>query len=158
MIPLEVILDRPARTPLRLTPLGNSLSWSTAAVGGFGDCTVGLPGPPPFWKREIPFLSTLRIVLDSQVIYEGLIEDISLQIKDENTAVKAFGLQRNLQRTSVRRIWSKRDLSWREWPGGLGASDGASSTKRDLAVSTGNYDASDLTKSGVQIAGNGVSV
>jgi hypothetical protein len=153
-IPLEVVLDRPGRTPLRLTPLGNSISWSTAAVGGFGDCAVGLPGPPPLWKREIPFLSTLRIILDTQVIYEGLVEDVSLQIKDENSTVKAFGLQRNLQRTTVRRIWSKRDLNLLRYGGGIGGvipfsgSGSIAQQNLDLSIDTGS----------VSIAGNGVAV
>ena len=148
-IPLEVVLDRAGRTPYRLTPNQDSLRWTTAAVGGFGSCTFTLPGPPPFWKREIPHLSMLRIVLDTFVIWEGHVEDITLSMKDETTSVTCFGLQRLLDLTSVRRIWSKRDIDLQVRSPSRLTPDPA------FVLTTGTFDTADPTHVGVQVVGNG---
>ena len=157
-IPLEVVLDRAGRTPYRLTPNQDSLRWTTAAIGGFGSCTFTLPGPPPFWKREIPHLGMLRIVLDTFVIWEGRVEDITLSMKDETTSVTCFGLQRLLDNFTVRRVWSMRDMSWVSSSVPVGTAAGGRTRTTGVDIATGNFDPSDLTKSGVQAAGTGVSV
>jgi hypothetical protein len=162
VIPLEVAIGRPGSTPLRLTPLQRSLRWTTAAIGGFGACSFELPGDAGRWKREIPHLATVRIVLDTFVIWEGQVEDVTLRPADGGVSVSCFGFRRKLEEVSVRRIWSKRDLPWAEAPGGLGANmpfTGIGNlAKADLSVSIGQVDISDLTKIGVRVAGNGVVV
>src|SRR5205823_10446260 len=67
MIPLEIVLERAGRTPLRLTPFHGSLRFSTNAIGGFASCTFDLLGDAARWKRELVLLSTLRVMLDSAV-------------------------------------------------------------------------------------------
>src|SRR5690242_13630709 len=149
MIPVEVTLDRAGRTPYRLTPSVTNLRWTTAAIGGFGSCTFNLPGPPPFWRRELPALSILRVTLDTFVIWEGQVEDLTMSLLDETTQVQCFGLQRLLSLSSVRRIWSQREIPFVQRSPQLVTPDPA------FEVTTGTFDQSDQTKIGIQFVGNG---
>jgi hypothetical protein len=150
MIPIEAIIDRPGLKPLRLTPSLESLRFSTAAVGGFGAASFDLPGDMGRWKREIPHLSLVRLVLDTETLWEGQVEDPTLRLaNDPGAAVQCFGLQRRLDENSVRRVWSKRDLSFQQRSLTVVTPDPA------FEVGTGTFLLSDLTKIGIQYVGNG---
>jgi len=156
-IPLEVVLDRAGRTPYRLTDKAENLRWTTTAMGGFGSCTFTLPGPPPFWKREMAYLGMVRLVFDTGVIWEGRVEDISLSMKDETTSVSCFGLQRLLDDVSVRRVWSMRDLNWQPYPTIADMKTGAGGalilSRNNYQVTTGQYDPTALDRVGGEIRG-----
>lgn len=143
-----------------ITPLEDTASWSTVAVGGFADATFQLPGPPQQWRRALPYLSVVQIMYGTELVWEGQVEDLVLSVSggQSTTTVQCFGRQRLLTETTVRRIWSKRDLNWAETAGGLGASLTSGVTKADLRIDIGQYDQTDLTKNGVQVSGNGVTV
>ncbi|MGH2712834.1 MAG: hypothetical protein ACRDM7_02895, partial [Thermoleophilaceae bacterium] len=142
VISLEAVIDRPGRTALRVTPVQQSLRWSSAAVGGYGSCTFALPGDPARWSRELPKLSRVRLVYDTQSIWDGQLEDVTLRLTggDLGAEVSCFGLQRKLVETSVRRIWSMRDIEWRRFHDAHG----------DIGWEQviGTYDAADQTKQG----------
>jgi hypothetical protein len=119
-------------------------------MGGFGSLAFGVPGDPARLKRELPHLSEVRLVLDTQTIWEGLIEDVGLELRggDLGAQVTCFGEQRRLDRMSVRRIWSKRDLTLQPRPDATGQ-DGA------FDVVEGILDDADPTKAGLKYNGNG---
>jgi hypothetical protein len=96
------------------------------------------------------------------VIWEGLVEDISMSLLDETTTVQCFGLQRLLDLTSVRRIWSKRDIDFQLAPGGFGTSSPFnvlnSIPLADINVAIGRYNPADASAFGIRITGNGAVV
>jgi hypothetical protein len=149
MIPIEVVIDRPGSTPLRLTPSQRSLHWSTAAVGGFGGASFELPGDVGRWKREIPLGGLVRIVLDTFVIWEGQIEDITIKPADGTASVSCFGLRRKLEEVSVRRIWTQRTLT--DW-------DSRTAYFAGVTNHVGQFDQADLTRSGPYFDGATVAV
>jgi len=95
----------------------------------------------------------VRFYHGSALLWEGQLEDrgIRFDATTRMTSVRAFGLRRKLDETSVRRIWSKRDL-----PGWL---DECYLTANPAAwrYAGGSYDAADLTKVGVRYQGTGLS-
>src|SRR6266508_1499081 len=76
--------------------------FSTAAVGGFADCTFTLRGDA---RRQVPYLALVRIMLGSRVLYEGQVEDADPAgtPADLRTTVTCFGLRNLLAETSVQR-------------------------------------------------------
>jgi hypothetical protein len=155
---IRVVLDRPGRSPLDLTPLAETLRWATAAVGGFADAGFTLEGDR---RRDLTVLGMVRISIGSQLLWEGQVEDTILKLGEDGfrTEVSCYGLRRRLEQTSVKRIYVKRDLdSWVN-PRGVGAGtqifpSGAVSVLSaddDLSIHTknGQLDPSDLTKYGL---------
>lgn len=142
------LLLRPGRNPLRLIPVAKSLRFSTLAVGGFGSASLTLPGPPSRWHNEIPHLSRLVVTSGGRIVYEGQVEDIAKKIgkSETSTTLQCFGLRRRLNETSVKRIWSKRDLTWEDQPYTQGH-PGA------WTFSQGRWDPADLSKSGPYFTG-----
>jgi hypothetical protein len=153
---LEVSLIADGRESKRLTAEASGLTWASAAVGGFADCSFRLPG----LRRDIPYLSVVRVMYGPRVIYEGRVEDqVARLAKGEvTTEIRCFGLQRLLDDFGVRRLWSKRDLSWVDARTAVGGTTNGQTRNSNVSVVSGNYDPSDLTKSGVQAAGNGVAL
>jgi hypothetical protein len=151
------VIDRPGDSFLELTPLTNSCRWDSAAVGGFGSCTFTVPGSRT--ARDLPYLGIVRLYYGTQQLWEGRIEDHTFNIGSDtiSTTVQAFGWKRALDFTVVQRIWSKRDINWREisvHPGGLDA--GGNTLRRkpeNFTVTTGIIDPANLTKSGVEARG-----
>lgn len=159
-VDLRLIIDRPGRSALELTALPGTLQWVTAAVGGFAECSFQVPGDQ---RDKIPLLSLLRIVWGDEILYEGRIEDYRLDLTggEMTTTVDCYGLRRRLEQTSVKRIWTKRDLNWtvpttaqtdQFYTGGS-----LSVTQQDLAAAqawqAGSFDTSDLTKIGLRMIG-----
>lgn len=163
-IPVAVVLDRtPYGTgPLDLTSRidGNNLTWSSVVPGGFASCNFQLVGDFRELVKQIPYLSILRIIGDSgAVLFEGQIEDLAPTLSESSVGMRvgAYGLQNVLKETSVRAIWSKRDTSWVQMSMPPGSTIGASliADVTSFATNIGNYDPTDPTKSGVQVASVG---
>lgn len=157
---ITVMVIRPGSTTIDLSLDLKSGSWSTVAVGGFADASLTVKG----WRTrtQIPYLSIVRVHYDTTLLYEGRVEDLEWSLADGEitTTLTCFGLQRLLADVSVRRVWSKRAIDWQDYTGASIGSilDGGLMTKADLEVSVGNYDLTDLTKSGVQVKGKGTTV
>lgn len=149
-------LSRPGGTTVEIAPVVETVQFDSAAVGGFGSCSFAVPG---LVRGHVAHLTVVQIFYGTVLLWEGRIEDITYQIAtdQQQTQVQAFGWRRLLDFTSIRRVWSKRDIGWQEWPGGIGAVIPAI-VKNDVAAQTGTYDPTDLTKVGFRFAGNNVSL
>ena len=156
-----VLVDRPGSTAVELTPRADSVQFATAAVGGFGDASFSVDG---IQTQLLPYMATVRIMYGTQIVYEGRIEDRSVSIRKDDIAtdLTCFGLQRLFSDNSVRRIWSLRNIDWGASvrpPGASVGTGGSSMTRTDLlAVATGHFDRTDLSKAGVQVSGTGQAV
>jgi hypothetical protein len=105
---LKIIIDRPGMGPLDITNrVVSDPSWTTVAVGGFGSGTLTLDG---IWLPDLPHLSRVRITVDQRVLFEGYLEKpkATLAAGQWSTSVQAFGAQRQLTSTSIRRAWLAR--------------------------------------------------
>lgn len=154
-IPVAVTLDRGDQGSLDLTPLlePGSLTWSSVVPGGFASCSFQVNGDFRRLVKQFPYLSIVRVVGDSgRVLFEGQIEDLAPTLSRDTVGVKVgvFGLQNALKEQSVCAIWSKRDMNWTPMPVGSALTTVIASAA--LSVTTGQYDPTDLTKSGVQIS------
>ncbi len=141
-----------------VTPIAETLRWTTLAVGGFGSCSFSIDGNR---RKDIRYLSRLTLSDSAaSTLWEGRIEDVGITIDDgeARTTIQAFGFHRLVADTSVRRVWSRRELPWQAVPTGNGGSIANGLVKGDLATTIGQYDLSDQDKVGVQFAGNNVSV
>jgi hypothetical protein len=160
---IRVVLDRPGRTPLDLSPLAETLRWATAAVGGFADAGFTLEGDR---RRDLSVLGMVRISLETQLLWEGQVEDTVLRLGEDGfrTEVSCYGLRRRLEQTSTQRVYVKRDLSnWNNpktvaagqelFTGGGVSVLSAVDTDGTVYSLTGQYDVSDLTKYGVELFG-----
>jgi hypothetical protein len=159
----------PGGRPFEVTPILESMSWTTAAVGGFGSCSFAVPGDR---RRRLTPLARVYVRYGTQSVWEGRIEDRSLTVSDGNltTTVSCFGLQRLLSDVSVRRIWMKRDIAWVETQIGTGGalfnsqnlggppSNPGRAAAGSLPAAVGRFDDSDPTKNGVRFSGSGVAV
>lgn len=152
MAVVQVVVVPAGGEPITLEPLLDSLRWTSAAVGGFGDASFSLPG-----IVRLPHLAHVQIVYDSAIVWEGRIEDATLAIAGDtvSSAYTGFGYRRLLEDTSVRRIWSKRDLDWQAVQIAQGTDGTNTLAKRgDLyAVATGAFDSSDQSLVGIEIRG-----
>lgn len=151
---LTVVLDRPGDRPLELTPIAESCSWDSAAVGGFGSCSFTITGLRP--RRDVPYLATVRLYYGTLQLWEGRVEDITFNVVDGQTTVKAFGLRRLLDFTSVHRVWSLRDLDWKAvtaWSGAVGDGSHTLSYQPAWTLQSGQFDTTDLTKVGIKVSG-----
>lgn len=162
-LPVEFFAFRQgiAQKSYDLTPFLTAANWTTNAVGGFGSLSMTLPGGTARWRKELPKLSIVRATYGGTVIWEGQVEDHTLDVAAAGiaTTVQCFGLARLLAEASVKRIWSMRDAQWIQSPGGVGAALGASTTlTTNLIVSTGKFDPTNLARGGVQVAGNSVAL
>jgi hypothetical protein len=149
--PVAVVLDRGGLNSLDLSPFirGGSLRWSSVIPGGFASCTFALDGDFRQLLRQVPFLSTVRVIGDSgRVLFEGQVEDLAPHLTESSVGitVSAFGFQNVLKETSVRAIWSKRDLTGWIDRSYLVADPNA------WTYSQGPF-ADDLTKSGISYTG-----
>jgi hypothetical protein len=163
-----VLLDVPGGRPAELTPIAETVTFATAAVGGFGDASFAVEGNQ---TRLLTHLARVKIMFGTWVCWDGRIEDVKLSItaKGIQTNVTCFGMQRLLVDNSVRRIWMKRDIDWvasqignsaplfNNNTGGGGATNLAMA-REALPVTTGRFDEADSTKTGVKFVGNGVAV
>lgn len=151
---MQVVLERSRGDVIDLSPFVTGLRFSTAMPGGFAAASFTVPIGV---RRLIGHLGKLVISEGMRVLFEGQVEDVNPS--QVSASVRAFGTKRRLDEVTARRIWSYRDMSWQEAPGGDGAAMGGSITKtRSLVVNVGTYDVTDLTKKGVQVAGTGVSI
>ena len=155
-LPACVVLDRTAYglNAFDLSPLvrAGSLSWSSVVPGGFASCSFSLDGDFRQLVKQIPYLSIVRVIGDSgRVLFEGQVEDRNPSLSDTAVGMKvgAFGLQNVLKETTVRAIWSKRDLSLTDEVTPVTSAAAAS-----LALSLGQFDNTNLTRVGVLIQGN----
>jgi hypothetical protein len=163
-LPVAVVLDRTAYQSgtLDLSPLvdADSLTWSSVVPGGFGSCSFMLKGDPRTLVKQLPYLSIVRVIGDSgAVLWEGQIEDLAPTISTDSAGVKvgAFGLQNILREVPIRSIWSKRDMAWGNpvTPTGSVIPGTGTTLNPNFSVQTGQFDPTDLTKSGVQVGANG---
>jgi hypothetical protein len=143
-----------------LTPIVNTVRFDTAAVGGFGSLEASLPGDV---RRRLAYLGATRVYWGDALLWEGQLEDIAISLAggDLSTTIRCFGLRRKLEEVTLRRVWSKRDWDWAEYPQGEGAAIIGSGTvlrTRNLAVRTGRFDDSDYSRSGGKVSGNGVAL
>jgi hypothetical protein len=157
-IPVSVVLDRGGQGPRDLTPLidGNSLDWSSVVPGGFASCSFQLAGDFRRLLKQLPYLSIVRVIGDSgRVLFEGQIEDLAPTLSESTIGVRvsAYGLQNVLKETSARHTWMKRDMNWSVLPAGV-VSVGETVTS-SLGVNIGQFDATDLSKVGVQVLYSG---
>lgn len=162
-LPISVTLDRSSLAPLDLAPLiaDNSLTWATVVPGGFSSCAFMLNGDPRKLATLIPYLAMVRIVGDSgRVLFEGQVEDKSIVVTDSEAGihVTAFGMQNMLTETSLRQIWSKRDMQWQRASvlAGMKGSGGATLSLRNDAwvINSGQYDVTNPTRTGLQVIGS----
>lgn len=137
-------LLRPGNSPLVLTKQARVLQYSTVMPGGFGSCTLELPGDFKRWAKEIPYRSTLQVCQGDKVIFEGRVEDRSMAFSASGvtTQVALFGLSRRLSDTSVVRTWLQRDIGWQLVVG----------SSSDITTTVGQVDSSDLTRIGVRFS------
>lgn len=153
-----VVVTTPDGIVRELTPVQNSMRFTTAAVGGFASASFSMEGDR---RTSVPFFATVRVLVGTDVAWEGRVEDVVLNLNDPvTTDVSCFGFQRLLTDTSVRRIWSKRDMTYNDptVPAGGALATLVRAADTGMTVNTGQIDRSDLTKLGVQIAGAGVAV
>jgi hypothetical protein len=159
MLPVTVVHMPAGGQAVELTPIVNTVRFDTAAVGGFGSMEASLPGDV---RKRLAYLGITRLFYGSALLWEGQLEDIAINLAggDLSTKIRCFGLRRLLEETTVRRVWSKRDLDWQQTPFGRGAAagPGLAVTIADVSVSIGNVEPTDLSLNGVKIAGNGVSI
>lgn len=143
---IAVTLLPPGDEPVDLTPRASDVRWSTAAVGGFGSCDFSLP----MRHGRVPKLALVRVTHGPRVLFEGQVEDTGLKLTggEWGSSVKALGLRRKLEQTSVRRIWLKRDLA----PYTKRAFGDNGDILAHYDLSTGQYDLADQSKAGVKFA------
>jgi hypothetical protein len=146
--PVTYLLLRAGREPIRLTPVANSLRFSTLAVGGFGACSFRLPGDLARWYRDIPHLSKLVVTYGPRIIYEGQVEDLNRHVSsgESSTQVTCYGYRRLLEETSLLRLWSKRDFTFTDqWA--------QADHPQAWAFSSGRFDPANLSRVGVMYKG-----
>jgi hypothetical protein len=160
MLPVTIVHLPAGGTAVELTPIVNTVRFDTAAVGGFGSLEASLPGDV---RRRLAYLGATRVYWGDALLWEGQLEDIAISLAggDLSTTIRCFGLRRKLEEVTLRRVWSKRDWDWAEYPQGEGAAIIGSGTvlrTRNLAVRTGRFDDSDYSRSGGKVSGNGVAL
>jgi hypothetical protein len=84
-------------------------NWSSNVPGGFGSATLTIPRM--LSQKERGLLGSITIEYEGRVLFEGRVEDAFTTGSKTGltTELQAFGLQRLLAGTSVRRIWSIRN-------------------------------------------------
>lgn len=133
---------------------------SQAAVGGFGSAEFSMAGDK---RNRLGYLGIIKFFHGSSLLWEGQLEDqgVTFDESTRTTHVRAFGLRRKFDETSVRRIWSKRDHNWRVLPVGVnakGTSTPAVTVSSHLPVSVGTFDVTDSSKLGIRVTGDGTLV
>lgn len=161
--PISVVLTLPNASALDLTPLirKDSLKWSSVVPGGFASFEAVLEGDPTRLTKNVPYLAIVRVIGDSgRVLFEGQIEDKGIVIDEQEIglAIGAFGLQNALKEESLRRIWSKRDMTWEQasviaGAKGLGGAT-LSLVNQAWVVNIGQYDPTNASRTGVQVIGS----
>lgn len=162
----HVVVEQPGKGLTKpIMPVVGSPRWSSAAVGGFGSASFDVPYR---YYDEFVWLAKVRVYDGTQLLWEGRVEDRSLNISSDEwtVSVKCFGFQRLLQENSVRRIWLLRSIPWRaSWkiggshsPGGgtLATISGVLPVLRTdtMFCTVGQFDPNDLTRVGIFINNN----
>jgi len=153
-----VVVDRPGDRALELTPLQETVRYSSNAVGGFAAASFTIEGEAALRsERTIPFLSTIRIHHGSLQVWEGRVEDRKITIGGDTPTCQAtaFGFKKLLEEKGVRRIWSSRSIPWQPTldVDGLAPVFGTTpSLRTDLMfVSIGRFDPTAQSRSGVLV-------
>lgn len=149
---LEIVVDRPGMSALNIRT-AEAPSWSTVAIGGFGEFRCDLSGD---WRGRIPYLSQLTVRYGGELVWTGQVEDNDVGYGGVVTSkLRAFGLKRVLEETTVQRVWSKRDLDWNAIQIARGTDGTNTLAKRgDLyQPAFGSFDSSDQSLVGVEIRG-----
>jgi hypothetical protein len=105
------VVTPPGGQPVELTPLVDSVGFSTVAVGGFASCTLAVP-LDQVRASQVPRLSDVRLLHGSRVLWEGRVEDHDADYVAATLGLECFGYQRLLEDVSVKRIWSLRSVPW----------------------------------------------
>jgi hypothetical protein len=129
-----------------LTPVTNTATWSSAAVGGFAAATFDLPG----WV-ELAYLAKVQVQVGDVIVWEGRVEDCSWRIagKERFTSVSCLGYRAALQETSTKRIWSLREIDWQDFE----RSAASVAAAANVDVNLGAFNPEDPSTGGVQIQG-----
>jgi hypothetical protein len=137
------VVYKPGHDARELTPIVNSTSWAASAVGGFAEASFDLPG----W-HDLVYLARVTILHGDVVVWDGRIEDSAWTIQggDRRTTVTGFGFRRLLEDVSVRRVWSRRDLDWKE-------RSVSALVNSSWVFSFGQFDPTSGSRSGVRIQG-----
>lgn len=148
----------PGRPAFELTPVSRSVRFSSAAVGGFGAASFTVEGDEAMRaSRIVPFLSTVRIMFGSVMLWEGRIEDRRLRIAGDSRScfVQCFGYRRLLEDTSIKRIWSTRSIPWQPAVpvSGIDTVNGTTPSLRTdtMSVVVGQTDPGDLSRTGIRV-------
>jgi hypothetical protein len=98
----------PGGEPQDLTRAVTAANWSSNVPGGFGSASLTIPRM--LSQKERGLLGTITIEYEGRVLFEGRVEDAFSSGSKTSlaTELQAFGLQRLLAGTSVRRVWSLR--------------------------------------------------
>lgn len=140
---------------IEITPVADSVSFSTAALGGFSSCSFSCRLQD--YKR-IPHLAHVRLTWNDRVLWEGRVEDKNIVINEQGVSclIDCYGFMKMLEEYSVRKIWSLRSIPWRPNFAVTGLSavgavtpvvpnlDGAT-----MFVSVGQFDPTDLSRVGL---------
>ncbi len=141
----------PGGTPLELTPLVDSVTFSTLAIGGFGSCSLSVPlDQVTGGAKRVPKLSHLTLYHGSHVLWEGRIEDHSADYIAGTLGLTCFGYQRVLE-NSVKRIWIQRTIPW-QLVSGLAGTPFTFKSAVWAWTTVGRFDETDLTRSGLQFS------
>lgn len=152
-----IVVQQPGGAAVEVSPVEESCRFTTAAVGGYGSCAFTLEGDQ---RRLLPYLSSITVMYGSAVAWQGRVEDVEFAPAGEpaTTAVSCFGFQRLLADVSVRRIWSKRDPSWKDMPGSTVPVSGWTLVRAALEEAFGAFDLANPTRIGVEFRGNGTGL
>lgn len=144
------VIRRPGGEPLELTPEADSVSFATAAQGGFGSCSFSVPlGDIP--ASRIPRLSHVALHHGPTLLWEGRVEDHDVDHVKRMLGLTCFGYRRLLDEISLRRIWILRAIGWQL----VNQLDGTGLTfdPQTWAWSTvGRFDDTDLTRAGIKFS------
>jgi hypothetical protein len=151
---LSVTLNRPGATSLDLKPLlAQAPTWTTVVPGGFGSATLVFNGDR---RRDLPHLALVTIKWDQRVLFEGRIETPEVDWNGDawTTTIQAYGKQRLLDETSIRRLWVMGVRTFEEATEQPVGTDGAGIALKPGfgdSLQIGNYDVTDATKLGFRI-------
>jgi hypothetical protein len=156
---LRAVIIAGGVTVVDVTPRLTAGNWSSAAMGGYASAQLTLPG---IRVHQVPFLALLRLTRGPDVLFEGTVQDRTVQIDESgvSTTVQAFGLRQKLADVSLQRTWVKRDLAY-QTPISIGntttpaaANNALAYHPTDWSPTAGAFDPSDLTRLGLAFVGD----
>jgi len=146
-----VVARRPGGEPIEVTPEVETISFSTAALGGFGSCSFAVPLTQATPSR-VPRLSDIQLMHGTKLLWEGRVEDHDVDHVARTLGLNCFGYRRLLDEKSLKRIWLLRSIGW-QLVNTLAGSGSLTFDPDTWAWSTiGRFDDSDLTRSGVRFS------